>query len=230
MSTTVEYLNHSGYLVETEEHMILFDYVKGELPKLDKPTLVIVTHGHKDHFNPEILNLKGDVKILLSSDIKEEYDIKHQSNVFYIDKDEKRYIGDFQVETFGSTDAGMSAFVYVDNTGIFHAGDLNLWIWPEDTKEERKEMTEDFSDEVRKIRRKNVEIAMFPADPRMGEYAISGLIYFIDSVKPNHLFPMHFWDNFDALEDYKDKVNTGKTKFYIPKKDNEKFEISTHPE
>lgn len=226
MKTTVEYINHSGYLIETENHMLLIDYIKGDLPKFDKPTLVIVTHGHKDHFNPEILDLEGDIKILLSSDIKESYDLDYQSNVFFIEPNERRFIGDFQVDTFGSTDLGISVFVYVDNMGIFHAGDLNLWVWPEDSKEERRQMAKDFKEEIKKIRRKNVEIAMFPVDPRMGEYATSGLTYFIDSVKPKHLFPLHFWDDLSIAKEYDErKMNQSKTEFYIPEHDNHKFTI-----
>lgn len=225
MKAIVEYINHSGYSVETENHILLFDYVKGDLPEFDKPTLIISTHGHGDHFNKDILNLEGNVKILLSSDIKEDHKLDHQNNVFYIEPNSRRFIGDFQVETFGSTDRGISVFVYVDNLGIFHAGDLNLWIWEEDTQEEKYQMSKMFGEEIKKIRRKNVEIAMFPLDGRMGEYATSGITYFMDNVKPKHLFPMHFFDDLSTAENSKDQLHSENTKFYIPKHDNHKFEV-----
>ena len=225
MKTIVEYINHSGYAVETENHILLFDYVNGELPKLDKPTLIISTHGHKDHFNKDILDIEGNVKILLSSDIKQEHDLKQQNNVFYIEPNTKRYIGDFQVETFGSTDQGISVFVYVDNLGIFHAGDLNLWLWDEDTREEKNQMTELFRKEINKIRRKNVEIAMFPLDSRLGKYTTSGITYFMDNVKPKHLFPMHLWDDLSTAQEFKNNTKSEKTTIYAPTHDNEKFEI-----
>ncbi len=226
MKAIVEYINHSGYIVETENHILLVDYVKGDLPKFDKPTLVIATHGHQDHFNEDILKIPGQVRILLSSDIKEEYNLPHQSNVFYIEPNAKRFVGDFQVETFGSTDQGISVFVYVDNIGIFHAGDLNLWIWEdEDTQEDKKEMSKDFDNEIKKIRRKNVEIAMFPIDPRLGKYATSGVRYFMDIVKPSFLFPMHFWGDSSVAKELKDTYTNLKTEILVPEHDNQKFEI-----
>lgn len=226
MKAVVEYVNHSGYLVETENHILLVDYVKGELPKFDKPTLVISTHAHADHFNKEILDIEGPVRILLSSDIKEEHNLKHQSNVFYIEPNSRRFVGDFQVETFGSTDQGISVFVYVDNIGIFHAGDLNLWIWEdEDTQEDKREMSKEFDSEIKKIRRKNVEIAMFPVDPRLGRYATSGVTYFMDIVKPTYLFPMHFWNDPTVAKNLEESNTSLKTKILVPEHDNQKFEI-----
>lgn len=225
MKTTVEYINHSGYLVETESHMLLVDYVDGKLPKLDKPTLIICTHGHGDHFNKDILKTEGDVRILLSSDIKKEHNLEPQDNVFYIEPNSRRFIGDFQVDTFGSTDQGISVFVYVDNLGIFHAGDLNLWLWDEDTQEERNEMTKSFRGEINKIRRKNVEIAMFPLDSRLGKYTESGIRYFMDNVKPKHLFPMHMWGDLSTAKEFEDKVRSEKTTFHAPSHDNQRFEL-----
>ena len=32
----ITYINHSGFLVETENCYYVFDYYKGEMPKLDK--------------------------------------------------------------------------------------------------------------------------------------------------------------------------------------------------
>ncbi len=225
MKTTVEYIHHSGYAVETEKHMIIFDYFKGNLPISDKPTLVIATHGHEDHFNKEILKLEGNVKILLSSDIKEDYKLEPQSNMFFIQPNQKRFIGDFQVETFGSTDRGISVFVSVDNLGIFHAGDLNLWIWEEDTKEERLQMTKEFKDEIAKIRLKSIDIAMFPVDPRLGSYADSGVSYFLDAVRPAHLFPMHFWGDLSTAKKLKDEYKSEKTTVHLVENDNQKFEF-----
>lgn len=225
MKTTVEYIHHSGYAVETEKHLIIFDYFKGDLPKSDKPTLVIATHGHKDHFNKNILKLEGDVKILLSSDIKSEYNLEPQSNMFFIEPNTKRFIGDFQVETFGSTDAGISVYVTVDNLGIFHAGDLNLWIWEEDTPNERLKMTRDFKAEIAKIRLKSIDIAMFPVDPRLGSYADSGVSYFLDAVKPTHLFPMHFWGDLSTAKKLKGDYKSEKTTIHLVENDNQKFEL-----
>lgn len=225
MKIKVEFLSHSGYFVETDNHIILFDYTKGELPKFDKATLIICSHGHTDHFNKNILNIAGNTRILLSSDIKEDYNLDCQDNVFYIGPNSKRNIGDFQVTTFGSTDKGISSFVFVDNIGIFHAGDLNLWIWEEDSEAERLEMTRAFSEEIKKVQRTNVEIAMFPLDPRLGKYSSSGIEYFIDLIKPKYIFPMHMWEDFSISQTFKEGFHSNKTEFFAIDHDNQSFEI-----
>lgn len=38
----ITYINHSGFLVETENCYYVFDYYKGELPRLDKSKEVVV--------------------------------------------------------------------------------------------------------------------------------------------------------------------------------------------
>lgn len=226
MKAIVEYINHSGFTIETENYVVIIDYVEGILPHFDKPALIVSTHSHRDHFSEKILHLNGENKILLSSDIKDAYDIEPQDNLFYIGPDTKRNIGDFQIETFKSTDAGISIFIYVDNLGIFHAGDLNLWVWEEDSEEERAKMAVEFNAIIKKVQRKNVDIAMFPVDPRLGIYANSGVTYFIDTVKPAHLFPMHMWGDLSTAMELEEQNKYDKTEIHIPQYANEKFEIT----
>lgn len=47
----VTYIDHSGFMVESGSCYYIFDYYKGELPKLDKDKEVIVfcSHFHQDH-------------------------------------------------------------------------------------------------------------------------------------------------------------------------------------
>ncbi len=222
MDIKVRFLSHSGYLIETSDHFILFDYIKGKLPEFTKPTLIVSTHSHDDHFNKDIINIEGPTKILLSSDIKEK-GLPFKENVFYIDPDTNRNIGDFKITTFRSTDKGISIFVNVDNVGIFHAGDLNLWIWDEDSASERKDMADEFDSIIKKVQRTNVEIAMFPLDPRLGKYATSGIEYFSNAVKPRHLFPMHMWGDFSISKEFNDKLDTLNVEFYEVDHDNQDF-------
>ena len=52
----ITYIKHSGYLLETEQALLLFDFVEGALPPLDpaKDLFVFVSHRHEDHFSPKI--------------------------------------------------------------------------------------------------------------------------------------------------------------------------------
>lgn len=73
--TKITYIGHSGFLAETEKHLLLFDYYQGVLPDLseEKPLYIFVSHRHEDHFNPEIFKLAGEgrqITYVLSFDIK----------------------------------------------------------------------------------------------------------------------------------------------------------------
>ena len=59
----ITYINHSGFLVETENCYYVFDYYKGEMPRLDKSKEVVVfcSHFHQDHFNPKIFEILDDM-------------------------------------------------------------------------------------------------------------------------------------------------------------------------
>ena len=68
----VTFLYHSGYFVEMDRCCLLFDYYQGDIPQVDKPLYVFVSHSHPDHFSPSIFQLAQngkEVHYLLSNDI-----------------------------------------------------------------------------------------------------------------------------------------------------------------
>lgn len=60
----ITYLGHSGFLAETKEHYLLFDYYTGKLPVFlpGKNLTVFVSHSHQDHYNKEIFALQNGAK------------------------------------------------------------------------------------------------------------------------------------------------------------------------
>ena len=65
------FLDHSGFLVESDSAALLFDWWKGELPavKPGVPLYVFASHVHPDHFDPRIFALDGtdrDVQFVLA--------------------------------------------------------------------------------------------------------------------------------------------------------------------
>jgi L-ascorbate metabolism protein UlaG (beta-lactamase superfamily) len=73
----VSYIHHSGFLVETELFYYLFDYEKGCLPEMnrDKPIFVLSSHGHADHYNPEVFSMlkaagMRQIRAILSDEIE----------------------------------------------------------------------------------------------------------------------------------------------------------------
>lgn len=56
----ITYIAHSGFSVELEKQVLLFDYFTGELPVWDKQKIILVfaSHRHQDHFNRKIFSLR----------------------------------------------------------------------------------------------------------------------------------------------------------------------------
>lgn len=206
LNVKVEHIFHSCFVVETENYQLVFDYYKGDISLKDKKTIVFVSHGHEDHYNTEIFKWKNtikDISYILSSDI----DINHKEDNTHIISPYKSFeIEGLEIKTFGSTDAGVSFFVNVDNVNIFHAGDLNWWHWDDDPEEEKLDMERSFKEEIAKIKGLDIDIAFFPVDPRLESSFSLGGEYFIKEVKPKYFFPMHFGDKFIASSDFIHKM------------------------
>lgn len=221
----VAYIFHSGYTVETEKYFMVFDYFKGDIELPDKPVVVFCSHSHPDHFNESIFmwtRTNKDITYILSDDIN----VSSTERMRIMGPYEKINFIDFAVDTFGSTDQGVSFLVNIDGVNIFFAGDLHWWKWKGDSEEEKRLMEKDFKYEIDKIRQHPVDIAFFPVDPRLGEnYALGGK-YFIESVKPTHFFPLHFGDKFHIVEKFINNFTWNHTHIYKVEKRNQQFNIN----
>ena len=121
MQATVNYLYNSGFALETEKHLFIFDYYLDDPPSgglrhgvinpreiaaLGKETVVLVSHGHFDHFNRVIFGWRGaipGVRYVLSSDIP------HRPGIAAaIAPGEERDFGDFTLRALHSTDLGVA--------------------------------------------------------------------------------------------------------------------------
>ena len=129
----VTFIYHSSYFVELDRCCLLFDYFRGEIPQVDKPLYVFASHSHPDHFSPAVFQLaqKGrEVHYLLADDIppqKVPQELRGQvtftaPRAFY-------EIGELKAATLRSTDMGVAFLVQCEGKCIYHAGDLNCWVW-----------------------------------------------------------------------------------------------------
>lgn len=129
-------IGHSGFSVESETHMLIFDYSEGKLPSLamKKKLYVFVSHSHSDHYNPEVFRLCREhpaVKFVLSSDIPRS-EVESHGVFDYISADPGTDIkleSKFRLKALPSTDLGVAFLCCLDGRNIYHAGDLNLWLW-----------------------------------------------------------------------------------------------------
>ncbi|MFA5524381.1 MAG: MBL fold metallo-hydrolase [Tissierellales bacterium] len=220
----IEYIYHSGFCIETDNYFLVFDYYKGKIKLRDKKTIVFSSHGHADHFNPDILKWSEnhtDITYVLSSDIK----IEPSLNTYIMGPYQSLNLSGVSIESFGSTDLGISFLVKVDDKTIFFAGDLNWWYWADDSEDEKQLMEKAFKEEVSKIRSDSINLAFFPVDPRLDENFYMGGEYFINELNPKVFIPMHFGDNLDTTKNFKQKMNSSSTQIIDIYKNNQIIEI-----
>ncbi len=209
------YLHHSGFLVELERSTLVFDAITNIQPQLlrkGRRNYFFVSHAHKDHFDQHILSYGSDytTDYIFSDDIP----TKTGSNVHYIAPYQSMSINDVKIETFGSTDQGVSFYVECEGHKIFHSGDLNWWDWDTELRPNIDPMLEerDFKAEISKIKNKlgdnTIEIAFVPVDSRLGHSATLAAEYFIQELHPEVLVPMHFWEDYSVIPTLKRRIET----------------------
>lgn len=212
---------HSGFMVELDHHILLFDYYQKALPitSSDLPLYVFASHKHPDHFNPLVEEVTRGFKkreFIFSNDIQSP--ILHHS----MDHDETIQIDDLSISTLFSTDSGVAFIVEVEGKTIYHAGDLNLWLWEDDTEQEAKKMKEAFMAEMKKIQGKHFDLAFLPLESQQSDkFSVMGIEIFNEMTDTSVVFPMHF--SFDSevmekrllmIERNQNIVNTEKVEMY----------------
>ena len=209
----VTYLKHSGFLVETPDKYLLFDYWKGEIPSLNykKKLYVFASHVHHDHYVKDIFKLENQcesVKYILSFDIERSNDWKKAEQVYFLDANESVEIDDLQIKTLCSTDEGVAFLVKTDDYTIYHAGDLHWWHWPGDPEEDNQRRKETYQKEIDLLEGEKIDCAFVVLDPRQEEAGSWGMEYFLKHVESRYVFPMHCWEKYEIIKDFKEKNDT----------------------
>ena len=218
---TPTYIYHSCFLLTGNNSAIIFDYYKdspdGKIARFLKEwkgnIYVLSSHFHRDHFNPEVLGWKNereDIVYIFSKDILKRKRAA-EGDAVYLRKGDEYRDDNIYVRAFGSTDVGVSFYLECEGCRIFHAGDLNNWHWSdESTPEEIRKAEGDYLHELKEIASAvpQLDIAMFPVDPRIGTDFARGARQFLEKIKVEHFFPMHFWER---EEEVRMALETNKT-------------------
>lgn len=212
----VTYLYHSGFSVELQNHVLIFDYYKGTLPKWDgeKSILFFASHKHHDHFDFTIFDLAGQYKKLhyfFSSDMKLSDKYLERNGVSLQVKEQITYIGknqmleweDLQIETLRSTDEGVAFIVTVEGKQIYHAGDLNWWHWEGEDAAWNRRMEKDYKSEMAKLLGRHFDAAFVPLDSRLESAYDLGMKEFLENADADKVFPMHMWDRYEVIPKFK---------------------------
>jgi L-ascorbate metabolism protein UlaG (beta-lactamase superfamily) len=121
---TLTYIFHSGFVLETEQSILLFDYwmdpsgVMDGVLRSEKPMYVFSSHFHEDHFTKEIFEWKKqklNITYILSKDIyKHRRASKEDANV-WLAKGGTWSDDVISVWALGSTDSGVSWIVETED-------------------------------------------------------------------------------------------------------------------
>lgn len=196
----VVHLGHSGWLVRTSQHVLVFDYWTAGRPP-DEPALVngfidpaelagrdvhvFASHSHRDHFDPAIFSWREalpGVHYVLGfppQDPPVPCDV--------LEGRQTRAFGDLEVTAIRANDSGVGFLVRADGVTIFHAGDH---------ANRQREVTADFAAEFDFLAEKRipVDLAFLPVsgcgfgDP---EAVRLGVEHALRRLQPKAFFPMH---------------------------------------
>ena len=203
----VIYLHHSGFIVQLEKSTLIFDAISNIPPhflRKGRKNYFFVSHHHKDHFDQKIFSYGTDYDshYILGKGVERE----GGKNFHHIDPEQTLAIDDIKISAFDSTDRGVSFLIRAENKLIFHAGDLNWWDW---TVEDRPKIVpadeeKQFKDIIQTIKTdlgvEKIDVAFVPVDNRLKDSATKGAVYFIQSLAPATLAPMHFWEDFSMVD------------------------------
>lgn len=215
---TVTYFHHSGFTVGCDSTLLVFDYWRGErnevtpelaLSEADfkgySQVLFFVSHEHPDHYDQAIYDFKhlNFVHYIISADMPPEAMGDRMA------VGDRRTYGGVAVTAYASTDLGVSYYVEIGGLHIFHAGDLNLWHWREESTLRQITQAENlYYDAVKPLIGKPIDVCMFPVDPRMGGMYEAGANHFIMTCKPHVFIPMHWQGRPEISNDFARRCRT----------------------
>jgi len=231
--------------MQTARANIVFDFWKDpfcspdEIPMFiqecdkKKPLYVLVSHHHKDHYTKKIFewdSLFCKIHYIISKDTaKFSRHILNPDSLYkgfrprpdditVLKPDEVFNDGVIKVEAFQSTDIGNSYAISIDGMTVFHAGDLNAWIWKgESTEEEVRTVTSEYEKIIDSIcsAYPSFDYVMFPVDSRIGAEYFRGAEIFVSRINVGHFFPMHFGLGETAEQKIGYRLDAAKAELYM---------------
>lgn len=204
----ITYFKHSGFAVELDHHILIFDYIEGNLKHLkhNLPLYVFVSHRHGDHYKKEIFETfkEYNCTFILSDDIH----VKKMDHMIKIGSHQEIKVDDLEIRTLHSTDEGVAFLVETEGRLIYHAGDLHWWHWEgENTDLENEEAKQMYLDEVEIIKDEHIDVAFLVVDSRQKKQFAWGMKAFLDRVACDYVFPMHCWENYAIIKKAKKELH-----------------------
>ncbi len=231
MKVSVTYINHNCFLLKETSRIFLFDYPDGRFltAKMreivtselrDARAFIFASHGHQDHFNPEIASLAkaaSQATLVLSDDIIDSHpQFRNLENCLIVKPQGLYETEGIKIKTFPSNDLGVAYLIQIGNLNVYFGGDLAKWSWDDFTPEERRWMEDQFQKTIKTLAESKIDIAFENTDQRLANWA--GAAEFIDTVKPALFVPMHTFGKTGSLKRFVENLGKSESKIFLYRK------------
>ena len=214
----VTYLDNSGFAIELDKAILVFDYSNDPSHSLHKildrnpllPVVFLVSHNHEGHYNTGIYEMAQNHTryYVISNDVpaKEIPSTLDVAGVSAGDTIDTLPDG-ITVKAYPAGCKGV-CFMVTTKFGmkIFHGGDLSTLqihrCHNDDTKRHHDPQM-DFEKALNRIASENQSVTVAIAvDPRAGEGYTDAASRFMEKIDVSHFFPMHFEGRHDEVCDF----------------------------
>lgn len=222
----ITFIHHSSFCVEMEDKVFIFDYFPGEkipefsfqgvLPKFspEQSIYVFASHQHQDHFDLDIFSLSEQypkVQYILAKGIRlgDNYllrngiDPKRKEQIHFLKANASLNLDGILVETLMSTDEGVAFVVSYNGKTVYHAGDLHWWHWDGEAEELNRYQEKTYQRQIQKLEGRHIDVAFVVIDQRLETARFWGIDYFMNHVDAAHVIPMHLWQDYGVVAQYK---------------------------
>ena len=111
-----------------------------------------------------------------------------------------------KLTTFRSTDLGVAFLIEDQNELIYHAGDLNDWVWDDESDAYNEQMTLDYRKQIRlladSLHHRQIDVAFVVLDPRQEKDYDRGLCFFLEHIPAKQVYPMHYWGDPSVIDTF----------------------------
>lgn len=227
----ITFIHHSSFCVELEDKVFIFDYFngnkipefsfQGKLPELDPEKIIYVfaSHQHRDHFDMEIFSWREkypDIRYIFPKEMrfsdnylkKHGVDLSVKEQIYYMKPNTSLNLEDIHIETLLSTDTGVAFLVTCAEKTIYHAGDLHWWHWEGEEQVFLQYQERIYKAQIDKLKDRNVDVAFVVLDSRLSHGIFWGIDYFLNHVNASYVIPMHLWQKYSLIEQYKKMPQT----------------------
>lgn len=221
----VEYINHSGYIIETDQAVYVSDYVEGILPahylRCGKPLVFMVSNSDERHYSDTIYSYNKTV--IIPHDVS----VVLYDKLFIMSEGDELHLGFAKIYALPSSQEGLSYLIVEDNKKIFIAGGLNDWHYQDRLG---KKQSDYYSEKFRVAMHEVIkygpfDLMIFPVNPTIGTNYDAGARYAIVSCAPKHFFVSQrpFSNSIDTFVEWCNSLK--ETKLYLPKHENKVFKL-----